>query len=64
MVLDTIVVNSIELSQSGVGRDHMSISQEPPNLSQSHCKRFFAFMSFNLSRIYPIPIFELRVVAQ
>jgi hypothetical protein len=64
MVLDTIVVDSIELGQSGVGRDHMSIPQEPPDLSQSHCKRFFAFMSLDFSRIYPIPIFELRVVAQ
>ena len=64
MVLDTIVVNSVELGQSGVGRDHVGIPQEPPDLPQSHRKRFFTFVSFNFSRIYPIPIFELRVVAQ
>jgi len=64
MVLHTVVVNPIELSNSRVGRNHLSISEEPPNLSESHGEGSFTLVGLDLSGVDSVPVLELRVVAK
>ena len=64
MVLDSLVVYSVELGDSRVGTDQVSISQESPYLFEGHCKGLFALVSLNLPRVDSVPLFQLRVMPQ
>lgn len=64
MVLFTLVVNSVELSKSGVKGRNLAISEETPNLTQGHCKRLFSLGGFDLASIFVVPGFQFRVVAK
>jgi hypothetical protein len=55
MVLDSHVVNSIELSYSGVCTNQLGVSQESPDLSQSHGEGLFTLVSFDLSGVGLVP---------
>jgi hypothetical protein len=59
MILDSHIVNSVELSNSGVGADQLGVSQESPDLSQSHGERFVTLVSFYLSGVGFVPSLEL-----
>lgn len=64
MILDSLVVDSVELGDSRVGTDQVSVSQESPHLSEGHRKRLFALVGLNLSRVDSVPLFQLRVMSQ
>lgn len=64
MVLDTLVVDAVELGKSGVRTDQARVSEESPYLLQGHGKRLFALVGFDLSGINSIPVLELGVVSQ
>jgi len=40
MILFSLEINPIELGNSGVRTYNLAISEEPPNLSESHGKTF------------------------
>jgi hypothetical protein len=57
MIFGTLVVNSIELGDSGVGSNQVSVSQEPPNLLEGHGKGLFTLVGLNLPGINSVPLF-------
>lgn len=42
----------------------MCVSQETPNLLESHGERLFALVNLDLSRVDLVPLFHLRIVAE
>lgn len=64
MILYTLVVNSVELSNSGGSANEMSVSQESPHLFESHGEGLFALVGFNLPRVFSIPMLKLRVMTK
>lgn len=64
MVFGTLVVKSIELCNSGVGRDDVGVSQEAPNLSQSHGERLLRLDSLDLPGVILVPSLKLGVVPE
>ena len=49
VILLSHVVNSVELSNSGVGTDQLGVSQESPDLSEGHGEGLVTFVGFNLA---------------
>ena len=64
MVLATLVVDSIELSQTAVGTDDVRVAKEAPDLTQGHGERLFALGSLDLLSVELVPVLEIRVVSQ
>jgi len=64
MILLTLVVNPVKLYESGVGTRNLTVTQESPNLSQSHTETFFTFCGFHLLGVIAVPTLQLAIVAQ
>ena len=64
MVLATLVVDSIELSQTAVGTDDVRVAEEAPDLTQGHGERLFALGGLDLLGVELVPVLEIRVVSQ
>lgn len=64
MVLLSLVVDSVELGEGGVESWDLAISEETPNLTQSHCERLFTLGGLDLAGVLVVPGLELRVVAE
>ena len=57
-------VNSIKLSNSAVGANDLAVSEEAPDLSQSHREALFTLLGLNFAGIDFVPVFEVAVCAE
>jgi len=64
MILLTLVVNPVKLYEGSVRTRNLTVTQESPNLSQSHTKTFFTFCGFHFLGVITVPTLQLAVIAQ
>ena len=57
-------VTSIKLSNRAVGANDLAVSEEAPDLSQSHREALFTLLSLNFAGIDFVPVFEVTISAE
>jgi len=64
MVFLSSTINSIKLGNSAVGANDLAVSEEAPDLSQSHREALFTLLGLNFAGIDFVPVFEVAVCAE
>ena len=59
VILLTLAIDSIELSDSAVRSNNLTVAEEPPDLSQSHREGFFTFLGLDFTRIDFVPVLQV-----
>ena len=64
VVFLALVIDSVELGESGICARYIAVPEETPNLAESHRERFFALRGFNLLGIDLVPVLQVGVVPE
>lgn len=64
MVLASLVIDTIKLSERTIAADNVGVTKETPHLSQSHRERFFTLDSLDLLGVQLVPTLKLRVMSK
>jgi hypothetical protein len=59
VVLLSLVVDSIEVSESGIVAGYLAVTEKTPNLTKGHAETFLGFGSFNLASVKAVPRLEV-----